>query len=111
MKQYTEITGHQDHRQQGSGQQLDPSIACHSYCYAYAMHLNQGQEKYLKEKIFRFLRKIKFLMKNIFQSMGCRRYITLTNLFGQLLSPSKISAKFKILQFRMIPERLQIFNL
>ena len=26
MKQYTEITGHQDHRQQGSGQQLDPSI-------------------------------------------------------------------------------------
>ena len=58
MKQYTEITGHQDHRQQGSGQQLDPSIlwpvTCHSYCYAYAMHLNQGQEKYLKEKIFRF---------------------------------------------------------
>ena len=54
MKQYAEITSPQDHPQQGSGQQLDPSIACHSYCYAYAMHLNQGQEKYLKEKIFRF---------------------------------------------------------
>ena len=51
---HTEITGQQDHPQQGSGQQLDPSIACHSYCYASAMHLDQGQEKYLKEKIFRF---------------------------------------------------------
>ena len=68
MKQYTEITGHQDHRQQGSGQQLDPSIACHSYCYAYAMHLNQGQEKYLKEKIFRFF--LVFLLSSMIEKLS-----------------------------------------
>ena len=64
MKQYTEITGHQDHPQQGSRQQLDPSCLSQQ-CYYYAMHLQSRSRKYLEKKIFRIFEKILHLSSPI----------------------------------------------
>ena len=100
MKQYTEMTDHQDHQQQGSRQQLDPS----SLSKLLLRNASQSRSRkiFKRKNISIFWKKVLHLKSpidklsfwcKIFLIDGmCRRYIS--NLFRQLLSPSKISAKF-----------------